>query len=555
MKKGRLLMGLGLLTLAFTGIICVIKNVNPQIQGGQSSTTYEKEWEEAKNTPYGKYPELVTYTLGKMAGHNNSNMPKGDTYENNAYTRYFREKLNIQNTNVFEESDNYNDIVYMSVMDGNIPDVMVIMDPLILQTLVEEDLIADLTDMYEKCASPRIKQIYESYDTNLLESVTIDGKLMALPETNIYNGPDLLWLRKDWMDKLGLKDPTTLQEAEYIIEQFVKQNPGGITDSQTIGLLCDTDLVGDTNSCYSLDLLFATYDVYPQKWVMDETGKAVYSSTTSKMKEALKHLHELYMKGIIDKQFVVRSEKNLSSLVVDGKCGAFFGPWWAPNNPLMEAYAKDPNANWQPYVIPTNKDGSIHTYKPYANNKSVVVRKGFEHPELVMKMINMLFDYGRYEDKEAEEINSYYALNVDTTARPLVINVDYSDALFRMTTQIKETLIGKKSEDELLGFEQSYYRVCQDYLNNPNPTPIEWAAYTSRITATEKLLDSEIVYDEWLFEESNALSEELKLLEKDTFLQIITGEKPIEYFDEFVAKWNRDGGLEETVRINDKLKK
>lgn len=37
----------------------------------------EKEWEEAENTPYGKYPELVTYTLGQMSGANNSNLPKG----------------------------------------------------------------------------------------------------------------------------------------------------------------------------------------------------------------------------------------------------------------------------------------------------------------------------------------------------------------------------------------------------------------------------------------------------------------------------------------------
>ena len=54
-------------------------------------------WEEAAATPYGKYPELVTYTLGKMTGDNNSNMPEGDTYENNVYTRYLRETLNIQN--------------------------------------------------------------------------------------------------------------------------------------------------------------------------------------------------------------------------------------------------------------------------------------------------------------------------------------------------------------------------------------------------------------------------------------------------------------------------
>ena len=69
---------------------------------GESSEKELQAWEEAKNTPYGKYPELITYTLGKMTGGNRSNMPERDTYEDNVYTRYLRECLNIQNKDVFE---------------------------------------------------------------------------------------------------------------------------------------------------------------------------------------------------------------------------------------------------------------------------------------------------------------------------------------------------------------------------------------------------------------------------------------------------------------------
>lgn len=47
-------------------------------------------WENAAQSPYGAYPELVTYTLGQMSGANNSNLPDGNTYEDNAYTRYLK---------------------------------------------------------------------------------------------------------------------------------------------------------------------------------------------------------------------------------------------------------------------------------------------------------------------------------------------------------------------------------------------------------------------------------------------------------------------------------
>ena len=87
----------------------------------------KEQWEYASTTPDGKYPELVTYTLGKMTGANNSNLPKGETYENNAYTRYLREYFNIQNKDVFEEKDDqYNVSVSVAMSSDNLPDLMLV---------------------------------------------------------------------------------------------------------------------------------------------------------------------------------------------------------------------------------------------------------------------------------------------------------------------------------------------------------------------------------------------------------------------------------------------
>ena len=62
----------------------------------ESKEVINAQWENAAHTPYGKYPELVTYTLGKIVGSNNANLPVKATYEDNAYTRYLKERLNIQ---------------------------------------------------------------------------------------------------------------------------------------------------------------------------------------------------------------------------------------------------------------------------------------------------------------------------------------------------------------------------------------------------------------------------------------------------------------------------
>ena len=40
---------------------------------------------------------------------------------------------------------------------------------------------------------------------------------------------------------------------------------------------------------------------------------------------------KLYERGVLDKNFALRAQNNLRDLVINGKCGAFFGLWWTPN--------------------------------------------------------------------------------------------------------------------------------------------------------------------------------------------------------------------------------
>ena len=61
-----------------------------------------------------------------------------------------------------------------------------------------------------------------------------------------------------------------------------------------------------------------------------------YGSIQQETKAALGYLRQLYEEGVLDENFMLRSMTNIAELVVSGQCGSFFGPWWAPNNPLME---------------------------------------------------------------------------------------------------------------------------------------------------------------------------------------------------------------------------
>lgn len=535
-------------------VVCVFcgcgkHEISHEKNGQNVSEEYRRAMEKAETTPYGAYPELVTYTLAQISGANNSNLPEGDTYEDNAYTRYLRKMLNIQNDTVYMDTEErYSELVNILVKDQNLPDIMVVTDREILKELVENDLVEDLTEVFEKCTSSRIKEMYESYGDALLNSGKFNGRLMAVPETVIDHGPNLLWLRKDWMEELGLEEPETLEDAFEIIDAFV-QNRMGTEDGETpVGLACDTNLVGTTSFSYSVDPVFDSFGANPQRWISQD-GEIVYGSLTEETKEALDYLHKLYDRRILDRNFALRAPNNLRDLVVNGKCGAFFGLWWTPNNPLMESYEKNSEADWEPYYLQELADKNV--YESFRDNKYVVVRKGYEHPEIVMKIISVLFDYTRYEAEDAREVNEYFALNVDPTARPLVINVDYNEATYQVTENIEAALNGNYPEGNLTAIEQSYYQACSSYLSGNDYTAEDWAAYKSRISAVGLLVDKHYTpaVRSYLDDAGGEIPQSLRQFETRTFIQIIMGEKPVSYFETFVEQWYQQGGYELTQQI------
>lgn len=554
MKKWWRCFALGLI---ISTILCSCgENATVKESTGEKENNKDK-MKEASTTPYGKYPEVVTYTLGKMTGANNSNMPEGDTYENNAYTRYLLKMLNVQNEDVFEAYDDYNDVVSMAIATKEIPDIMVVSTIEDVQRLVEADLVEDLSESYENCASDRIKDIYSSYEEDFFDNVTFDDKIMALPETNIEDGPTMLWLRKDWLDKLELDEPRTMEDVETIVKAFIEKNPGNNGEGNTVGIVCDTNLVGESGYSYEyqMDILFANYGAYPRQWIVGEDGSVSYGSTKQEVKNALAKLSELYKDGILDNQFLVRSTSNIIELIENGECGSFFGPWWTPNNPLMSAKNMDPDADWKPYMIATDEDGSVSYCNRNPSYKYVVVRKGYEYPEVAIKILNVMYDYLRYEDIDAKEIAKYYQLNVDPTARPISINIDYQDALNRCYDDLKAALDGEMDVTDMELLEASYYESCKSYLDNEEKASTEdWAAYTSRITACKLLRDTKVnVISTVYFAETSTMKDEwwkLRQLEEETFLKIVTGAAPIDSFDEFVTKWSEKGGEKITKEVN-----
>lgn len=523
-------------------------------------------WQEAMTTPYGKYPETVVYTLGKTA--TNFDVLDGTEYEgdddvNNAWTRYLKEKLNIQNTNLFEanDGDDYEQKVSMAIVSGEIPDIMVVGDYATLKQLYENDLIADLTEVYENCASDKIKEIYDSYDGVCLETATFDGKLMGLPTTEISHGPGILWLRKDWMDKCNLAEPKTMEDIYNILQQFLVQDPGGNGEGQTAGLVIDPEIAGNSGGSYMPNNIFTLYGAYPKQWIDDGSGNAVYGSVQPQMKEALEQLSKMYSEGLIDKHFVTRTGDDRKGLLNSGKSGAFFGNWWGAWE-VADSMSLNKEAEWVPYICPVGSDGKVTMFSGNPNSSYVVVRKEFEHPELVMKIASMQFDYSRYQEKDEEaykELTDYGELNAGGSI--LATNIDYYDGFPRSSKLVVDALesgdISQLNRNDLTTYLNSK-KYLESLENGEESTSSGWASYNSMLCAS-LVAETEVNRVMPVFfgsTQSMALKwPTLEKMEQEMLLKIITGEKPVDYFDEFVETWNKTGGEQITEEVNQAIKK
>lgn len=521
--------------------------------------------------PFGAYDEEITYTVGRTTLQN-PKLPEGDTYEDNAYTRYVKEKLNARIVDAFEANDeDYDRQVSLAIASGDLPDMMKIVDKSVLDELVENDLIADLTEVYQDYATDYIKECYDSYDGRALDTVTYDGKIMALPGTNVDSAPLQVWMRKDWIDKLGLKVDEdnngciTIEELESIAADFMAAdpsdtgNPVGVALSYTLN---SSDYGGAT---YCMTGIANAFGAFPQLWLKDGSGQAYYGSNTTEMKESLGLLAEWFDKGLLDPQFGTRTWDDITALMTNGQCGIAFGVWHIPDWLLSNVRAMDNEADFVSYVI---EDGSGKV--PVSHNNAaggfIVVRKDYEYPELAMKIINIFYDElanSKTLATDAPEVNEYLTTGVDGSVRPFSIEINPYTSLLDDYYEIRKGVNGEITSDEAPTVEaKNVIEQVLVYLDDPaNSEVVNWSRYLSRMVGIE-LIDKLTVTDAFVWTEPvfwgttetmKSKWANLKKLEEETFIKIITGEMSIDEFDTYVENWNSQGGTEILAEIQEQI--
>lgn len=161
---------------------------------------------------------------------------------------------------------------------------------------------------------PNLKKISEDRRV----AASIEGKLYGVPFLKDFARGGLL-IRKDWLDHLGLKTPTNLDELYEVAKAFTENDPDGNGKNDTFGW-------SDRNELrYGSFKTLASYFGVPNGWAVDKKGKFTPEFETKAYKETMDYSRNLYKNGYLDKDFAVTSKDDQLQKFAQGKAGIYAG--------------------------------------------------------------------------------------------------------------------------------------------------------------------------------------------------------------------------------------
>jgi len=535
---------------------------NVESSGDNGSTDSGQEGSSAHVEPQPndrtKYDPPVTITAA-LALKPSDKLRNGDTPEDNPISRWFKDNLGIVTKYKWVVTDSLETKVRLAMTSGEeLPDVLKASGTL-FEDLVDSGKIQSIDEAFEKYATARVKDSYIK-NPDIWDSVKRNGKVYGLPDiSNGIVGASVMWIRQDWLDKVNLKAPTNIEEFEAVLEAFTNQDPDGNNKNDTYGLAIggNTGYYHPTAN-FMADTQFIFGQDQPYNWIKGEDGNLQYGSTLPGVKDGLARLQTWFSKGYLSPDFGTQDAPKAIADFTSGKAGIAFAAGWAGGWPIgtavAEAEGKNEKISIKPYPIPSGVNGEVGRTASQRTYGTYVFREGFNNMEAVFKYWDTMYgcsiedpacpfdkgygegyDYvlkdGKPEWKDIPDgVVSLNAYLLFSPAPPGPTNVMEGPSIYqriaagKQDNVFEQKIAASNGQLTIDGFATAYEQLSQDVQNG----------FQGANTTTMK--------EKW---------DQLSTLEEQTFLQIIYGKQPPEYFDTFVKQWNDQGGAQITKEVNE----
>ena len=205
-----------------------------------------------------------------------------------------------------------------------------------------------------------------------------------------------IFIRKDWLDKLGLPIPKTTKEFHDALVAFRDRDPGNVGRNNVVPYAQDADARWGFSP-----IVYAYFDpkMTPKdEWIYSITDRPI---SLPGYKEGVRLINAWYNEGLIYKDFpLMKVAEDFWNLIKTGRVGAFAGNWdlpWRADSSIQVEMAKNvPGANFVAVDCIQAPDGVNRKYISDKPDRRVFVPAASKNPEAALRYLNWLSKFENF---------------------------------------------------------------------------------------------------------------------------------------------------------------
>ncbi|MCR8631213.1 extracellular solute-binding protein [Paenibacillus radicis (ex Xue et al. 2023)] len=341
----------------------------------------------------------------------NPTPPADDNAIKRAIEKATNSKMNIQ----WVSSNSYSDKLNVTLASGDIADLTYINDPFspVFRSMVQQGAFWDITNFIKDYPNLSSKISKTAWDLTKME----DGKNYSIPRPRPAEADSYFILRKDWLDAVGMKPPTTTDELYQVLKAFAENDPDKNGKKDTIAFTANVEPTNSAATMGALGQIENSFTGVNGNWKLVD-GKMVFVAFLPEARQAIEFMTKLVKEKLIPEDFASMKSTQVGDLFKAGKAGMITEKAGTMINYFTEIKKTTPSFKETDFFPLT----SVNNYNPKGPGFAGTLAIPKSVPEAKMKRILKLVD--TWMNDNVFDIQTYGMEGIDHTVKDGVKVVD-----------------------------------------------------------------------------------------------------------------------------------
>jgi ABC-type sugar transport system, periplasmic component len=319
---------------------------------------------------------------------------KLEAYSENLFTEAFKMTNVLMEPTLSQNVTDTDQALALAVASKQIPDAVYDWQRENFVKYGLQGALIPLNELIDKYA-PNYKAFLEKNPDVKYFSTASDGNIYFIPFVADGEAATGWFIRQDWLDKLNLKTPETVDDLYKTMVAFRDGDPNGNGKKDEVPFFGCTAEVGP-----QIEPLLSVLDATDK--FRYQNGKVTYGPMEDGFKTAIKEIGKWYKEGLIDKEIFTRADAR--GFFLPNNTGGITSNWFGSTAATNTTYKDSiPGFKFVPMAPPASPSGvkKATDRRVKTNGEGWAISAQNKNPELTMKY----FDF--WWSKEGRQLASF----------------------------------------------------------------------------------------------------------------------------------------------------